>query len=132
MNHEINACTGDCRLNTPPRCPCPDRCEAVTKIMQSQRRFLNHATRYVRPQEARGKTKNLAESIVGYDMPNEEGYIAPFRANGEQGRAAVVDSITGCKALCDFEGLDEKDVRAMIESYFSKSAFEILPGVWVA
>lgn len=129
-DYEKTACGGDCRLNNPIRCPCPERCASVTKIMRQQRRFLNHCMRYVRPREYRGRTRNLAECVIGFDMPYEHGYKAPFIHDDE--RITLIDSANGCKALVDISGIDPEHVRAMIESYFSCPAYEVLPGVWVA
>lgn len=127
----MNGCSGDCQLNTPPRCPCPDRCDSVTKIMQSQRRFLHHHAQYVRPKDQRGKSVNFAECVVISYMPGEGRYLHLNQNDAPSGEL-VIDSKTGCKALLDFDSVPPEFNRQIIESYFSASAFEVAPRVWVA
>lgn len=99
--------------------------------MQSQRRFLHQHERYARPEDQRGKTINLAELIICLVMPGNLRYHIFSPADVPTGEM-VIDARTGCKALVDFDHVDADDRKGMIESFFSTTAFEVLPGVWVA
>jgi hypothetical protein len=126
----MNGCSGDCHNNTPPRCPCHERCETITKIMQTQRRKLNDHARYVRPRETRKGTVNFAECIMAVFLPGEPLHMEAN--NHASTMCIVIDSATGAKAYCEFNGLSTSDIRGLLNSYFSGPAFEVFRGVWVA
>jgi hypothetical protein len=140
----MNGCSGDCQLNNPMRCPCPDRCDSVTKIMQAQTRFLSHWKKYVRPEPTRAGRLNFPECITLGSAYNDRryNYFDESEAGDYSAHIIVVDGQTGFKVWANFSsvarvsdiGLENAKtvIRDMIESYFSRPAYEVVSGVWVA
>ncbi len=127
--NDINACSGDCRLNDPPRCPHVESCASVTQIMRSQRRFLHMHDKYVRPRDQRKQGPNLAEMVVLSYLPGSLFFLSemPDLVSGDY--QLVMDKQTGHMALIDTYRCD--NVRAEIESYFSANAHNPFQGFWV-